>query len=204
MKLSNTLTTFHQAVTKLLNNSRFLKSIEVKCRHCNDVLKPDEAINIAYQIGIEQISQGKDIPNPEAWMRLTIWNLLRSESRKQASARKKFLSFEHRLIDSNGNQYLSLEETVAAEDDPNHPYIRSQIEEEAKDNRAKRERLELAIEKLKPEEREILELRVIRELSWEKVAQQLNFEGKISSLRQKGKRSLDKLKKAYAATASIT
>ena len=204
MKKNNKYTTFHQSVTRLLNTSIFLKSIEVKCRHCSDVLKRDEAINIAYEIAIKQIGEGKDIPNPEAWMRLTIWNLLRSESRKQASEKKRFLSFENRSSDSNGNRYLSLEETIAAKDDPNHPYIRSQIEEEAKDNRAKLKRLELALEKLKPEERKILELRIVRELSWKKVAQQLNFEGKISSLRQKGKRALDKLKKAYAASGKIT
>lgn len=137
---------------------------------------PDDVINEVYLRFRKAESSGKPIGKLRAWCCSTGFNYVRELSRKH-----KQLPFDE--IDSGKVKSINL--------------ITNGLDEEAGDL----EKLDIiykALLELKPEEREILEMRWYEELSWEKIAVRLAQCGnavKVTTLRQRGHRAEDKLRK---------
>jgi RNA polymerase sigma factor (sigma-70 family) len=184
--------------------SGFLKAIAVKCHKFNNCYEPFEVIGEAYCIGQRKILRGEEIPSTEAWMRVTIWNLLCNKSRSDNNRIKKNVSFESNSISLYHGEALSLAEKIPAPVDLNNPYYSSELEDEIRINYERRERLKVAIESLTDREKHILDLREIKGFSWERVAQEIQFKGQLSALRKQGSRAIKKLKENYEQLSNMT
>lgn len=128
-----------------------------------------EIISEAYAIGIQRISNHEYIYNPRPWMRTTCLNVIRNFRRKQTAS------------DSP-----KLDGAICA---PGDESIEKMLQQE--DLKA----IQLAFEKLSPEERRILQARCVEGLPWKEIAQL--FSENSGALRQRGSRALKKLRRTY-------
>ncbi|MEH2180502.1 sigma-70 family RNA polymerase sigma factor [Nostoc sp.] len=137
---------------------------------------PTWVINEAYMRGIKLLATGKQIEKPLAWIRATAYNIIREQSRE----RSRFLRFEESMTEIHVNASLAFSE---------------EIEEELF------KRVNLAFEKLEPEEKEILSLKMIKNLSWKEIQLHLILQGKEvqneATLRKRKERALKHLRSIY-------
>lgn len=196
IKNTRAIEAFNKEISSIIKQLSFIKAIHYKCLSFNNCYEPYEVISEAYAIAVDKIRQGQSISNPEAWLRLTIWNLLRNESRKVQKETSKKLS-----IESNSNNFqnsnLSLQEKIAALPDSNDFYYSRELKEEQEAKNQAYQRVKFSLKLLTEEERQIVDLKYIQNLSWEEVATKIDFSGKISSLRKRGERLRKKMQKLY-------
>ncbi|MFB2967627.1 sigma-70 family RNA polymerase sigma factor [Aerosakkonema sp. BLCC-F183] len=139
--------------------------------------EPDDVINESIVRLDRAIKAGKQILNLEAWIRVTGLNYIRELSRKQ----KKCQAFDPFELDKHTESEqcdFILEEADTSE----HRKVRE------------------ALQELKPQEREILELRFFEKLSWQDIAQYLANKGNcatVDALRKKGERAIKRLRKVF-------
>ena len=196
------LATFREEVRELTTKQSeksidFLKSVEFKCSFWRNLCEPNEVISEAYLIGQNLILEGKSIPNTEAWMRKTIWNVISNNSRKKLRQEKLCFSLNSYLSNSEYDSLWTLEEIIPCKEDPNNLYVLDRENVEFREKKLKIQFLFSALKSLKPEEKRILELRFFKNLSWKEIAQELNSRQKSTNLRKKGSRALQKLRREY-------
>jgi DNA-directed RNA polymerase specialized sigma24 family protein len=137
---------------------------------------PTWVINEAYMRGIKLLATGEQIEKPLAWIRATAYNIIREQSREL----RRFSQFDESMIESHVNCSLTVFE---------------EIEEELF------ERISLAFEKLEPNEKEILILKMIKDLSWKEIKLRLFLQGKAveneATLRKRKERALKRLRSIY-------
>ena len=193
------LNTFRQQIRKLCKNPSFLSSIEMKCSRWNNLCEPNEVISEAYLIGQQLILEGGTIPNAEAWMHSTIWNLIRNSSRKQKREQQKSVSISSPISLTNNN-LRTIEDTLTSNEDPHNLYVQEKLKEEQENVKQKLKKhglLSQALSTLNTDEQAIIYLKWSEGLSWQEVADRLRLELKLANLRQKGHRAKKKLLKAY-------
>ncbi|MEA5507002.1 sigma-70 family RNA polymerase sigma factor [Halotia wernerae UHCC 0503] len=137
---------------------------------------PTWVINEAYMRAIEFIAKGEQIDKPLAWVRATAYNIIREQSRERC----RFLQLDENMVGSHLNCSLDL---------------CAKVEEELF------KRVSLAFEKLEPEEKEILSLKMINNLSWKEIKLYLISQGRETcneaTLRKRKERALKHLRKIY-------
>ncbi|MCC5640792.1 hypothetical protein LC593_34185 [Nostoc sp. CHAB 5844] len=137
---------------------------------------PTWVLNEAYMRGIKLIAKGEQIDKPLAWVRSTAYNIIREQSREL----NRFVQFEENMTESLINCSLTACE---------------EIEEELF------KRVSLAFEKLAPEEKEILILKEVKDLSWKEIKLYLVLQGKEvqheATLRKRKERALKHLRSIY-------
>ncbi|MCC5611936.1 hypothetical protein LC612_35695 [Nostoc sp. CHAB 5834] len=137
---------------------------------------PTWVLNEAYMRGIKLIAKGEQIDKPLAWVRATAYNIIREQSRE----RNRFLQLEESMIEIHVNASLANS---------------CEIEEELF------KRVSLAFDKLELEEKEILSLKMINDLSWKEIKSYLSSKGKEvqneATLRKRKERALKHLRSIY-------
>lgn len=136
--------------------------------------------------------KGESIPNIEAWMKSTAFNCIRELNRqdKSATASKRVNLCDPSTFETN--PFLLKAVTAASVDNIKH------IDNEDIDN-DKWRRTREAMSKLPKDKRELLELRIIQNLSWDEVSSHYATEGKnikVATLRKRGERALEELRQA--------
>ena len=177
-----------------MKNTSFLRSVKYKCSKWANICEPNEVISEAYIIGQQLILDGESIPNIEAWMRTTTWNLIRNSSRKHQREQKKYKSLSSPVSNSSD---IELKDILPSKEEPNNVYTLADKQAAEREKRKKHNRISKALETLNTEDQEILKLKLVEELSWQEIAQRLCSGQKLASLRQKGSRAKKKLEKAY-------
>lgn len=132
---------------------------------------PAYVINEALIRACEAIRNGKSIEKPSAWLRATMMNIVRELSRQ---------SSEHTELDENSLE--GLENSV--EPDLTEEFRRAKI----------------AFWKLKPQERKLLRLKILKGLQWQEIQKIYAAEGQHISeatLRQRKTRTLRRLRELY-------
>ena len=128
-----------------------------------------------------KLESGEKIHNPEAWMRTTAQNIIREKNRKEErSENLPKLSKYHSLNGLTPDVWLEQQEELELE-------------------RVRCCYLRQAMQELPPEQKEILHLKYIQDLSWQEVASYLTKTGKdvkLSTLRKRGERAKKALRKA--------
>ncbi|WP_373530228.1 sigma-70 family RNA polymerase sigma factor [Nostoc sp.] len=119
---------------------------------------PTWVLNETYMRAIKLMAKGEHIDKPIAWVRATAYNIIREQSRE----RNRFLQLEESMIEFHVNCSLAVSE---------------EIEEELF------QRVNLAFKKLEPEEKEILRLKMIKDLSWKEIKSYLS--SKVRKFRMK-------------------
>lgn len=137
---------------------------------------PTWVLNEAYLRGIKLLTTGEQIEKPLPWIRATAYNIIREQSREFS----RFSQFDENMIESHVNCSLNVSE---------------EIEEELF------KRVSLAFEKLEPNEKEILSLKMIKNLSWEEIKLHLILQGEeiqnVATLRKRKERALKHLRSIY-------
>lgn len=198
IRINKRIKVFCNEADSVVKKLSFTKAVHYKCLRFNNCYEPYEVISEAYIIAIEQIKQGQIIPKPEAWLRVTIWNLLRNKSRKVQRDTRKKLSIESKLNNFQKNS-LSLQEMIAALPDSYDFYYHYELREEQKEKNRAYQRIKSTLKLLKEDERRLVNLKYVQNLSWEEVAAKIGFSGRISSLRKKSERLRKKMQKLYNA-----
>lgn len=188
---------FHEEVVALCKDHQFLKAIKAKCLSRKNCFEPFEVIGEAYIIGQVTILNGKEIRNTEAWLRITIWNLLCNKGRTDYRKHKKIYSFDSSLANSNGKAKLSLLEKTPSGTILDCPYYTLELEEETRLRKTKYKRVKTALKSLTREERHLLDLWKVQGKPWKQIAKLLGFNGKLATLRKQGERTMNKLKTAF-------
>lgn len=127
--------------------------------------------------GVEYIEKNcLEIRNPASWLRIVVTNIIKEEVRKNVQ--------NDRVI--------------------HDVYIEDSSEEDtSSDNELERalEHLNISLENISSEDRELIELRFFRKLSYKEIQKYLNEKGnsisKLDTLRQKMSRALKRLRKEY-------
>lgn len=127
-----------------------------------------------YLRAIKLTETGTIAQNLPAWLNRISYNIIREYSRRERQQRK----LTNRLR-QNGSE---LGETRVAPDSEDIDIDKIQI-------------LWEAFNKLSEEEQEILNLRIVKALSWKKVSDELNIS--ISTARKRGERSLKRLRRSF-------
>lgn len=154
----------------------FYKFIMVRLRQfrLNGRYGPDDIINECILRWYKAVEAGKPIPVLDGWMRLTAHNVVRELSRK--------------------NQKVHLyEPTVLAE------LIPEDLKETEQDNE-QHSIVNQALQTLREDKRELLQLRFVHTLSWEAIAEVYITRGEkvsVSTLRKRGQRNVEELRKAF-------
>ncbi len=136
----------------------------------------------AYTRVRKKIESGESIENMPAYLNRVAFNIIREKSRKQ----KKAEDLHIRLIN---NGYGHPDTTSGTEDTDSY----------------KINILIKALEEIKPEDLEIIELRIVKGLSWKEISEHLtSYKNEeysnnlsVSALRKRGERALKRLRKAY-------
>lgn len=140
-----------------------------------------EVINEAYLRGTKLISNGECIDNPLAWIRVTSYNIIREYSRDI----QRDLSFE----ESKGN-YDNNSSSIPNEE------ILSELK-----------RVKQAFNRLNEQDRELLQLKVIDNLSWREIIKYLKNKGALvkneATLRKRKHRALQSLRKIYHSLKKV-
>jgi RNA polymerase sigma factor (sigma-70 family) len=176
------LTRFNEAINELFSsqdprNISTLKFIHSRIKQFNLNCDINSVVSECYLRGIRLIQKGEKIHNPLAWIRATSYNIIRERSRKKRKVIVNSLVIENCLADTS-------------------------TEDVAISCQAELSLLKKAIAKLSPEDQAILEMRWIKELSWNEVAQIISLEGKqlgVDALRKRGQRAFTRLRSLYKA-----
>lgn len=138
---------------------------------------PEEVFHIAYNRGIQFTDSGTRIHNPLGWMRRTIFNIVRELSRQD----KRVDSLDKEDVSEPSADEAPVVDTLIREEEVSLLYS--------------------ALEQLNAVDRELLELRFLRGLSWLEVGQCLAIAHKgkhtEANLRQRGHRALKRLREIY-------
>jgi len=129
-----------------------------------------------YARGIKAIAQGQEIQTPQAWIKRAALNVIREFRRCTDKIQYQALDDHPNLasLDENMLSHLSTQEDLRV--------------------------IQLAFNKLSSSDRNILDLRLIHELSWEDISSRLVPADEIAnenSARQRGFRALRRLRAAY-------
>ncbi|MEL7227210.1 MAG: sigma-70 family RNA polymerase sigma factor [Cyanobacteria bacterium J06576_12] len=192
-------TSRHDTKETIARKNDFLKSIAKKCAYCSNAYTPYDVISRAYEIALRQIHQGKIIPNPEAWLKVTTMRLLMKERRKKGRARSSWYTPQSLDAPATSEGTRPLIEQVAAPRDRDNPYLVFDKAEAADKAANNHKRLAKALKGLTPFERKLLQLKQVENKSWKEIHRQLKFEGNIPALRKQGSRALSKVRKTYQA-----
>ena len=133
-----------------------------------------DILHEVYLRGINTEISGKEIDNPLAWMRSTAYNIVRELSREEIKNYK--LSNK---LETAENQYCQIS--------------CNEIDDII-------ERIQKTWEKLKIEDREILEMRIINGYSWKEIGEiysRRNKSANLAALRKRGQRALLHLREIY-------
>lgn len=145
--------------------------------------KPREVLTEAYLRGLEPCKKGEEIKNKLAWARTTSYNIIR-EFRRELDR----INFED-LDDvplSSMRAYLSYQENSSSDSSPNEEMLKA---------------IRVAFSDLSFEDRELLNLKVVQELSWKEVHKCLRqCWAKVpteNALRQRKRRAIQRLTEGY-------
>ncbi|MEL6457435.1 MAG: sigma-70 family RNA polymerase sigma factor [Cyanobacteria bacterium J06621_15] len=134
-----------------------------------------DVINEAYIRGTKLISTGQTIENPLAWIRVTSYNIIRELSRE----RKKSSYLEESWVEDEVHSSNISNEEILFEF----------------------KRVNLAFNRLNEQDRKILRLKIIDNLSWREIMHNLQAEGipirNEATLRKRKHRALQSLRKIY-------
>ena len=136
-----------------------------------------DVVSEVYLRGTKLITSGEDIKNPGAWIRVTSYNVIREMSRKQKKEQANSELVELQVSPDNYEDNNEVELNI----------------------------LKTSLQHLSEKDRQILELRFFKNLSWRQVVTYLASTGEIlteASARQRGKRALKRLKKAFLSFKS--
>ena len=125
------------------------------------------------------IKKGKQVPIIDGWMKLTAYHIILELKRQDNK-----VTYDPSTLESDPNLLKAMMEVA-------------ENNTEDEDNEA-RQQLRVAMSKLSSDKREILELRFFQNLSWDEIAGYYTAKGnkvKVSTLRKRGNRALDKLRK---------
>jgi DNA-directed RNA polymerase specialized sigma24 family protein len=144
--------------------------------HLDQLYSENDVLNEVYLRGVKQIESGTEIKLPSAWIKRTAFNVIRELSRTQ----KRYESAEL-------DQLPALEQPSALTlDFPDESDVRQLL---------------ASFKTLSKSDQEILQLRLINNLSWQEVSQRLEARTgtlqDIQSLRKRGERALRRLRKEY-------
>ncbi len=131
-----------------------------------------DVIHEVYLRGENKITSGEDIVNAGAWIRVASYNVIREMSRKQQKEQANSDFIELHVTPDNSEETNEVELIL----------------------------LKQSLQSLNKKDRQILELRFFKNLSWKQVVAYLASEGETlteATARQRGKRALQHLKKAY-------
>ena len=154
----------------------------------NGQLQESDILLEAYIRVRQKIESGESIQNMPAYLNRVAFNIIREKSKKQ----KKAEDLHIRLI-NNGYGHP---DTTSGTDDTDSYKINVLLK---------------ALEELKPEDFEIIQLRIVNGLSWKEISEYLtSSENKehsknlsASALRKRGERALKRLRKAYFSVEKI-
>ncbi|TBR56655.1 hypothetical protein B4U84_28870 [Westiellopsis prolifica IICB1] len=172
-----------------VNWNGLYKNVQARLRQFNmtNNYSPDVIIIETISRWDRNTKKGKQVPNVEAWMKLTALNCIRELHRQDHSATA---SWKVNLCDpSTFETNPSLLKAVIAKSE-------SSIEDEGED---RWQQVREAMSKLPEDKRELLELRIVQELSWNEVAGYYASQGKdvkVATLRKRGERALEELREA--------
>lgn len=165
------------------------KNVQARLRQFNmtNNYSPDDIIIETISRWDRKTKKGEQVPNLEAWMKLTAFNcireLYRQDNRVTASMRVNL----HDPSTFETNPSL-LQAVIAASE--------TSTEDEGED---RWQQVREVMSKLPEDKRELLELRIIEELSWNEVASRYTAQGKdikVATLRKRGERALEELREA--------
>lgn len=143
--------------------------------HLQGIYEPDDVLNEVVIRFMRTLLKEKKIFNPEAWIRITAYNIIRELSRKQ-----KCQNLDH-----------NTHESMVASGEDISLYLTQQEESE---------RIHDALKKLSPETQYLLELRFFKGFSWQEIAQYLTQKGQkvsVATLRKRGERAINQLREVY-------
>ncbi len=137
----------------------------------------------------QKIESGESIQNMPAYLNRFAFNIIREKSKKQ----KKSEDLHIRLI-NNGHGHP---DTTSGTDNTDSYKMNILIK---------------ALEKLKPEDFELIQLRIVKGLSWNEISEYLNSSKhnennkyiSASGLRKRGERALKRLREAYFSVEKYT
>jgi len=145
--------------------------------------KPREVLTEAYLRGLYKCKEGEEIRNKLSWIRTTSYNIIR-ELRREVD-KVKFEDLDEVPL-SSMREYLSSQEDSSEEDGPNQGMIQA---------------VRLAFSDLSEQDRELINLKVIQELSWKEVHKRLTRAWAEvpteNALRQRKRRAIQRLTKGY-------
>lgn len=165
------------------------KNVQVRLRQFNMTknYSPDDIIIETISRWDRKTKKGEQIPNVEGWMKLTAFNCIREFHRQdhRVTASMSVNLYDPSTFETNP----SLLQAVIAKSE-------TSIEDEGED---RWQQVREVMSKLSEDKRELLELRVIEELSWNEVASHYAAQGKnvkVAALRKRGERALEELREA--------
>lgn len=170
----NTITDLQQRKSSIVL-ARFIKR-SLKQFHLEQVDFYDVVPEV-YLRGTKLIASGEDLKNPGAWIRVTSYNVIREMSRKQKKEQANSELIELQVASENCEETNEVDLNI----------------------------LKNSLEDLNEKDRQILDLRFFQNLSWKQVVTYLASTGEIlteANARQRGKRALKRLKKAFLSVKS--
>jgi len=161
------------------SNSLFVYiRMRLKQFNLNKLYEPYEIFNEVYCRGMKALQKGKTINSISGWTRATSFNVIRELSRQ----RPKFIT----------NNPNNLEDRKQVEP------LQNWVEEID----SKTELLSEALEKFTPEEKKLLNYKVVEGLSWQKIQNLKEYQDiTVSALRKRKERILKKLREFYHSKA---
>ena len=161
---------------------RFVKSKLYQFRLSRHYV-PREILTEAYIRGLKVYERGDEIKNKLAWTRRTAYNIIREFRRDLDKHRHDDLDD---ISMSQAIAYLTSQHDFFSEDGPDEDTLSA---------------MKLAFSDLPMEDRELLNLKVVQELSWKEVRNQLTrCQSKVpteGALRQRKRRALQRLAEYY-------
>jgi RNA polymerase sigma factor (sigma-70 family) len=167
---------YRQGVAFLNNLDGFQKFIKARLKsfNLNGQYSPDDIVNECFLRWHKAVEDGKEIPVLDGWMRKTAFNVIRELSRR------------NRKVDLR-------EPTDLAESLPD-------AQEEADGDDEQHQTVHQALKQLSQEKQELLEFRFFQNLSWDDITDVYASRGQKNTsqtLRKRGQRAMDELRKIY-------
>ena len=172
----------------VVNWDSLYKNVQNRLRQFNMTknYKSDEIIMEVLTRYDKKVKKKEEIPNVEAWMKLTALNCIR-ELHRQEHPVTAFRKIPHDPSDFETDPKLvksmmSNSEDITDSEDENRCQVRK------------------AMSKLPSYKRELLELRIVQGLSWDEIANHYMSQGKsvkVATLRKRGERALEELRRVF-------
>lgn len=147
--------------------------------------KPREVLTEVYLRGLKKTKQGEEIKNKLAWTRITAYNVIRELRRELDKVKYDDLDD---IAPSRMQIYLSSQEVSSSENGFDKEILKA---------------VKLAFCDLSPQDRALLDLKVIQDLSWKEVHQKLTqCWVKVpteNALRQRKRRAIQRLTECYTS-----